>query len=92
MIKHLLLKGNNITIPLCGSTEIGKVAVFNRKISTCEVCNEIRTQLDSVDSYENAIELIPFSAENLKEHNTTEENFNVSVLGTKEIFWKNILG
>lgn len=89
-MKHLILKGNNITIPLCGDTTIGKIVVFSTKYSTCEYCKEMLEALRQVESYNEAVTLCVMPQENLKEHKVVKGKEVESILGTKDEFWKNI--
>ena len=90
MKKHLLLKGKDVTVPLCGSTEVGKVATFNHKNATCEECLTKLKELCKVDSFVGACALVGIDSDNWEEHNIVDQDSFVYILGTKDEFWKSI--
>ena len=85
------MKGNDITIPVCGNTDIGKVAVFSVNRTTCQECKDNMDLLLKVESYADACNMYTdLVSGNLEAHKADPENIALSILGDKENFWKNI--
>lgn len=86
-----MFQGNNINIPVCGNTQIGKVCTYSIRSFDCEDCTATIELLDACESYEEACSVITDKqiTENLEEHGASESLVE-HVLGSRETFWKNM--
>jgi len=90
-LTHLILKGNDTTIPLCGDTTLGKVATYNKANATCEVCLAELSRLLSLGTYGEACSYVSKHSNkpNLEAHKVIESVYK-NILGTDDEFWKSI--
>ena len=91
MINHLMLRGNEVTIPICGDTTIGKLVTHTARNVECEDCLAELEILKGFNSYQEAVDYISLKniTENLAQHHA-EGRVAEAVLGVKETYWSNM--
>lgn len=90
---HLLLKGNNVTVPICGDTTIGKKATYFKKSVTCETCLATLEQLLTAETYASAESALPTATDEttLEKHGIpSKATLTEATIGTPEEFWSNV--